>query len=75
MAARRSAARPPYWAQLTRRNGRDAGSIVGVAGIQGLLSSRVSVFVEGGYGAALVRDDDDVRVTRVLGQIGVRVRF
>jgi len=64
-----------YWGQLTRRNGRDAGSIVGLAGLQGLLSSRVGVFVEGGYGAALVRDDDDVRVTRMLGQIGVRVRF
>jgi hypothetical protein len=64
-----------YWAQLTQRDGSDAGAIVGIAGVQGLLSSRVSLFLEGGYGAALQKNDDDVRVTRIVGQIGVRLKF
>ena len=41
----------------------------------GALSSRVSLFLEGGYGAALQKNDDDVRVTRIVGQIGVRLKF
>ena len=64
-----------YWAQITQRDGPDAGTIVGVAGVQGALSSRVSLFLEGGYGTALQKNDDDVRVTRIVGQIGVRVKF
>jgi hypothetical protein len=64
-----------YWAQLTQRDGPDAGTIVGLIGVQGALSSKVSVFVEGGYGAGLRKTDDDVRVMRVAGQIGVRVKF
>jgi hypothetical protein len=64
-----------YWAQITQRNGTDAGTIIGVAGVQGALSSRVSLFLEGGYGAALQKNDDDVRVTRIVGQIGVRLKF
>jgi hypothetical protein len=64
-----------YWAQITQRNGADAGMIIGVGGVQGALSSRVSLFLEGGYGAALQKNDDDVRVTRIVGQIGVRLKF
>ena len=64
-----------YWGQITQRNGLDAGTLVGVAGVQGALSSRVSLFLEGGYGAALQKNDDDVRVTRIIGQIGVRLKF
>jgi len=64
-----------YWAQLTQRNGPDAGTIIGVAGVQGALSSRVSLFLEGGYGAALQKNDDDVRATRLVAQIGVRLKF
>lgn len=64
-----------YWGQITKRNGLDAGTIVGVAGLQGALSSRVSLFLESGYGAALQKNDDDVRVTRIIGQVGVRLKF
>ena len=64
-----------YWAQISQRDGADAGTIIGVAGVQGALSSRVSVFLEGGYGSALQKNDDDVRVTRFVGQIGVRLKF
>jgi hypothetical protein len=67
--------RPYYWAQISQRDGPDAGTIIGVAGVQGALSSRVSLFLEGGYGAALQKNDDDVRVTRIVGQIGVRLKF
>jgi hypothetical protein len=52
-----------YRAQITQRDGSDAGTIIGVAGVQGALSSRVSLFLEGGYGAGLQKNDDDVRVT------------
>ena len=64
-----------YWAQLTQRDSPDSGWIVGLFGVQGALSSRVSLFLEGGYGTALRKNDDDVRVTRIVGQIGVRLRF
>jgi hypothetical protein len=64
-----------YWAQLTQRDSPDAGSIVGTFGVQGALSSRASMFVETGYGVGLRKNTDDVRVTRIVGQIGVRLRF
>jgi hypothetical protein len=64
-----------YWAQLSRRNGADAGTLIGIGGVQGQLSSRVSLFVEGGYGAALSKNDDDIRATRLVAQIGVRLKF
>jgi hypothetical protein len=64
-----------YWAQLNPRDGPDAGTIIGVAGVQGALSSRVSLFLEGRYGAALQKNDDDVRATRIVGQLGVRLKF
>lgn len=64
-----------YWAQVTQRDSPDAGSMVGTFGVQGALSSRASLFVETGYGVGLRRNSEDVRVTRIVGQIGVRLRF
>lgn len=64
-----------YWAQLTQRRSPDAGTVIGVFGVQGALSSRVSLFLEGGYGLGVKNNDDDVRVRRVLGSIGVRLKF
>jgi hypothetical protein len=64
-----------YWAQLTQRRSPDAGSVIGVFGVQGAVSSRASLFVEAGYGIGLRKNDDEVRVTRIVGQIGVRLRF
>lgn len=64
-----------YWAQLTQRTSPDSGSLVGKAGIQAAASSRVSFFVEAGYGVRLTRDDEDQLMSRLVGQIGVRVKF
>jgi hypothetical protein len=64
-----------YRAQLTSRADRDAGAVLGVAGVQGAVSSRVSVYVEGGYGVRLTRGDEDERQMRLAGQIGLRIKF
>jgi hypothetical protein len=64
-----------YWTQITQRDGSDAGTIIGIAGVQGAVSSRVSLFLEGGYGAALRKNDDEVRAMRLVAQIGVRLKF
>ena len=64
-----------YWAQLTQRRGPDSGLVVGTIGVQGALSSRASVFIEGGYGVGLRQNEDEVRVRRIVGQVGVRLKF
>jgi hypothetical protein len=64
-----------YRAQLTSRADRDAGAVLGVGGLQGAVSSRVSVYVEGGYGVRLTPGDDDERQMRLAGQIGLRIKF
>lgn len=64
-----------YWNQLTRRDGPDAGSVVGIGGVQASVSSRASFYVEGGYGLSLTKGDEDETVSRILGRIGVRFRF
>ena len=65
-----------YWAQLTQRGEvPEAGSVVGLLGVQGALSSRAHVFLEGGYGMALSLDVDEVRPRRIVGRIGVRLKF
>jgi hypothetical protein len=64
-----------YRAQLTRRADKDSGSALAVAGVEATLSSRASVFVEGGYGARLTRGDEGERQTRIAGRVGVRIKF
>jgi hypothetical protein len=64
-----------YRAQLTNRADQDAGTLLGKAGLQAAISSRASVFVEGGYGARLTRGDEDELQTRIVGEVGVRIRF
>jgi hypothetical protein len=64
-----------YWAQLTQRAGSDAGVIVGTFGVQGLVSSRASVFIEGGYGVGLTRGDEGELRSRIVGRAGVRLKF
>lgn len=64
-----------YRAQLTDRAERDAGSVLGKAGIQAAISSRVATYVEAGYGMRLTRGPDDERQTRIVGALGLRVRF
>ena len=64
-----------YRARLTERVEGDSGSVSGLAGLQGALSSRASFFLEGGYGMGLQRGDDGELLTRMVGQAGVRFRF
>lgn len=64
-----------YRAQLTHRAERDAGTLCGKGGLEAAVSSRVSVFVEGGWGARLTRGEDDELQTRIVGEIGFRIRF
>jgi hypothetical protein len=64
-----------YWAQLTERADKDAGSIVGTVGLQGVISSRASLFIEGGYGMGLTKGDEGEVVSRFIGRIGVRLKF
>ena len=64
-----------YWAQLTQRATSDAGVMVGTLGVQGLVSSRASVFIEGGYGVGLTRGDDGELRSRIVGRAGVRLKF
>lgn len=64
-----------YWAQVTQRAGRDAGSLVAVGGVQGAISSRASLFLEAGYGIGLTRGEDGETLSRVVGRIGVRLKL
>jgi hypothetical protein len=63
-----------YWMQLTQRPEKDAGSILFKLGLQAAVSSRASLFAEGGYGFGLTRGTDDELVTRLSVQIGFRIR-
>lgn len=64
-----------YWNQLTQRDGTDAGSLVGTLGLQGAMSSRASVFIEGGYGFGLTKGDDGETLSRFVGRLGIRLKF
>ncbi len=64
-----------YWAQITGRDGADRGSILGLAGLEGALSSRATVFLEGGYGVGLTRTGDGATRQRFVARLGVRVKL
>ena len=64
-----------YWAQLTQRSGADSGSVVGKAGLQAAVSARASFFFEGGYGVRITRGDGGELMTRINGQVGLRIKF
>jgi len=64
-----------YRAQLTRRADADAGAFIAKGGFQGAMTSRVSVFLEGGYGFGFTRGDEDELISRFVGSVGLRVRF
>lgn len=64
-----------YRAQLNRRADRDAGTVLGIGGIQAQFSSRAALFIEGGYGVRLTKGDEGETLTRITGQIGLRIRF
>lgn len=64
-----------YRAQLMRRAEKDSGTALGLGGFEATLSSRASLFIQGGYGARLTRGDDGELQTRLSGEIGVRIKF
>ena len=64
-----------YWAQLTRRAERDLGSVLGTTGIHATISSRASVFLQGGVGVRLNRGDENELISRFVAQLGIRVRM
>jgi hypothetical protein len=64
-----------YRRSVTERTGGDVGSVNGLVGLQGALSSRAAFFLEGGYGMRLRRGDENEILTRIVGLVGVRFRF
>jgi hypothetical protein len=64
-----------YWAQLTERESGDTGSLLGTAGLQAAVSSRASMFIQGGFGARLARGEDDELLSRMVAQMGLRIKF
>lgn len=64
-----------YRAQLTDRADEDAGTLLGLGGLQAAVSSRASVFVQGGYGGRLTRGVEGEFQSRVVGEVGFRLRF
>jgi hypothetical protein len=64
-----------YWAQITARDGPDRGSVLGLGGVDAAVSSRATLFLEGGWGISLTRTDDDATRTRVLARLGVRIKL
>lgn len=64
-----------YWAQLTEREAGDTGSLLGTAGVQAAVSSRASMFIQGGFGARLARGEDDELLSRIVAQMGLRIKF
>ncbi len=63
-----------YWVAVRGRESGDAGSVVGKVGAQGAVSSRASLFIEGGYGLGLTRGDAG-RVARLQARLGVRLKW
>ena len=64
-----------YWAQITARDGPDAGSVMGLGGMEASLSSRATVYLEGGYGIPLTRTDDGAMRQRFVARVGIRVKL
>lgn len=64
-----------YRSRLSERPATDAGTVLGLTGLQVTVSSRASVFVEAGFGGDLTRGDEGELRTRFVSAIGVRIRF
>jgi hypothetical protein len=61
--------------QMTQRSGSGMSSVIGSLGVQGAVSSRASFFIEGGFGRGLNKDDEDNRLSRFVGSIGIRLKL
>jgi hypothetical protein len=64
-----------YWAQVTARDGPDRGSVLGLGGLEGAVSSRATLFLEGGWGMGLTKTDDGATRTRFIARLGVRIKL
>jgi hypothetical protein len=64
-----------YWAPITGRDGADAGSVLGLGGVDAAISSRALVFLEGGYGVGLTKSDDGATRQRFIARVGVRFKL
>jgi hypothetical protein len=64
-----------YRAPLTGRADKEAGSALGLAGVHATISSRASIFIQGGYGARLTRGDEGELQTRITAEVGFRIKF
>jgi len=62
-----------YWTQLTQRAASDKGAVVGMLGLEGAVSRRLGLFVEGGYGIGLTGPDESTN--RILARAGLRLKF
>jgi hypothetical protein len=62
-----------YWMQLTQRAADDKGAAVGTLGVEGAVSRRLAIFLEGGYGLGLTGPDE--KTNRVVARVGMRLKF
>jgi hypothetical protein len=62
-----------YWTQLTQRGASDKGSVMGMLGLEGAVSRRLGVFLEGGYGIGLTGPDESTN--RIVARAGLRLKF
>lgn len=62
-----------YWMQLTQRGADDKGAAVGTLGLEGAVSRRLAVFLEGGYGLGLTGPKEETN--RAVARVGMRLKF
>jgi hypothetical protein len=62
-----------YWTQLTQRASGDRGAAVGTLGLEGAVSRRLGIFLEGGYGLGLTGPDE--QTNRLVARVGMRWKF
>jgi hypothetical protein len=61
-----------YWTQLSQRVDTDRGSVVGMVGLEGAVSRRLGIFLEGGYGLGLTGTEE---TNRLVARVGMRLKF
>jgi hypothetical protein len=62
-----------YWIQLTQRADDDRGAVIGSLGLEGAVSRRLGIFMEGGYGLGLTGPDE--QTNRLVARVGMRLKF
>jgi hypothetical protein len=62
-----------YWMQLSQRADTDRGAVIGSLGLEGAVSRRLGIFLEGGYGLGLTGSDE--QTNRLVARVGMRWKF